>query len=115
MRTAPTRAFHLTEEVVCSLHARSNERILAHGLAYIRGKSRTQVLGSGGRVAKGVTSEARSLDGTDDSGRSINAHRARSETEADSGGLKLSRGRASNSGCRVYPPSIPSQGEMTYG
>jgi hypothetical protein len=50
---------------------------LAPAAADNYGKSRAQVLGSGGRVGKGVTSEARSLDGADDSGRK-QAHHARS-------------------------------------
>jgi hypothetical protein len=100
--------------VVVSIHARNDERILADRAADNHGKSRAQVLESGGRVDKGITSEARSLDGTDDSGGE-NAHRARSETEAECGGLKLSSGRASNPGCRGYRPQHPRQGEISYG
>lgn len=111
---APRRHFHWNSHSgIVATDERNDERILAHGAVYIYGKSRAQVLESGGRVDKGTTSEARSLDGADDSGR--NAHRARSVTRADSGGLKLSSGKASNPGCRSDGSQYPRQGEMTYG
>jgi hypothetical protein len=103
---APAVEIHTQSVVVSALRHVETARSLAHRPAENHGKSRAQVLESGGRVDKGITSEARNLDGTDDSGREP-AHRARSETRVDCGGLKLSSGRASNPGCRGYRPSIP--------
>ena len=64
-RTLPRRA-RSAKVFVLGIRTR---RILADRACDIHGKSRAQVLESGGRVAKGITSEARNLDGTDDSGR----------------------------------------------
>ncbi len=105
--TAPRKPCTRTTNALGFSYRLRDRKILAHRAVNIHGKSRAQVLESGGRVDKGITSEARSLDGTDDSGCEV-AHRARSETGADCGGLKLSVGRASNPGCRGYEvPSIP--------
>lgn len=88
-------------------------RSLANGLPEIHGESRAEVLESGGRVDKGVTSEARSL-GRDRRQWTQNAHHARSTPETDSGGLKLSVGMPPISDAVAIRPQFPSQGKMTY-
>lgn len=102
----PALAIH-ARDVVTSVHGRIEVgKSLANGPVDIHGESRAKVLESGGRVDKGVTSEARSL-GRDRRQWTRSAHHARSTPETDSGGLKLSVGMPPISDAVAIRPSSP--------
>ena len=64
-----TLTFTPAQGSVSAVDVKNAERILAHRAVYIHGKSRAQVLESGGRVNNGVTMKRGVSVGTGDSGR----------------------------------------------
>jgi hypothetical protein len=84
----------------------NDERSLANSAGDNHGKSRAQVLESGGRVDKGTGKPGAWTEPTT---ADVNLRTALAVlTGADSGGLKLSSGKASNPGCRGdEAPGIP--------
>lgn len=112
----PPRSRHSTRaaRVVSSMCEQRRKTSLANGLPENHGESRAQVLESGGRVDKGVTTKRGVQDGTGDSGREV-AHHARSIPRMDSGGLKLSVGMPQTPDAVCYRDHFPSQGKMIYG
>lgn len=111
MKTGPDS--HSTQEGGSVVIGNENDKhTLADSPADIHGESRAQVLESGGRVDKWVTTKRGVSVGTGDSGHSKIVHHARSTPETDSGGLELSVGIPGILDAVATHPHSPSQGKM---